>query len=228
MPTATVKVSNLSVKATKQDVLEFFSFSGEIQHVELHSDGESSQIAFVTFKDHEALDTALLLSTEASAANTEEKTQTVIANMLAKGYILGKDAMSSAKAFDEKHKLTANASATVSNLDKKIGLSEKINAGTAAVNQGVKSVDEKYHVSEKTKQAFAAAEQTVQNAGSALMKNKYILTGATWVTGAFSKVAKAANDVTQKTKEKVQSNESLNQGTGHEDHVKEEELSRLS
>ncbi|KAJ7525086.1 hypothetical protein O6H91_17G035800 [Diphasiastrum complanatum] len=148
--------------------------------------------------------------------------------MLAKGYILGKDAMSSAKAFDEKHKLTANASATVSNLDKKIGLSEKINAGTAAVNQGVKSVDEKYHVSEKTKQAFAAAEQTVQNAGSALMKNKYILTGATWVTGAFSKVAKAANDVTQKTKEKVQSNESLNQGTGHEDHVKEEELSRLS
>ena len=47
-------------------------------------------------------------------------------------------------------------------------------------------------MSEKTKSAIAAAEQT------AIMKNQYVLTGATWVTGAFSKVAKAAEEVGQK------------------------------
>ncbi|GMP25258.1 hypothetical protein CsSME_00002211 [Camellia sinensis var. sinensis] len=64
-------------------------------------------------------------------------------------------------------------------------------------------MDEKFQVSEKTKSAFAAAEQKVSTAGSAIMKNRYILTGTSWVTGAFNRAAKAAGDVGQKTKEKV-------------------------
>jgi hypothetical protein len=60
--TNTVRVSNVSPKATEHDIQDFFSFSGEIEHIELHKDGELSQIAFVTFKDAQALDTALLLS----------------------------------------------------------------------------------------------------------------------------------------------------------------------
>lgn len=76
-------------------------------------------------------------------------------------------------------------------------------AGTTIVTEKVKEMDENFHVSEKTKTAISAAEQTVSNAGSAIMKNRYILTGATWVTGAFSKVAKAAGEAGQKAKEKV-------------------------
>ena len=67
----------------------------------------------------------------------------------------------------------------------------------------VREMDEKFQVSEKTKSAFSAAEQTVSNAGSAIMKNRYILTGTSWVTGAFSRASKAAGDIGQKTKEKV-------------------------
>jgi RNA recognition motif-containing protein len=63
--TNTVRVSNVSPKATEHDIQDFFSFSGEIEHIELHKDGELSQIAFVTFKDAQALDTALLLSVSA-------------------------------------------------------------------------------------------------------------------------------------------------------------------
>jgi len=33
--TGTVKVHNVSLKASEQDISEFFSFSGEIIHVEL-------------------------------------------------------------------------------------------------------------------------------------------------------------------------------------------------
>lgn len=148
------------------------------------------------------------------AESALRKAEDVVSGMLAKGFILGKDAVSKAKSFDEKHQLTSTASSKVSSFDKKIGLTEKISvgtavvgekisAGTAVVSDRVREVDQKFQVSEKTKSAFAAAEQTVSNAGSAIMKNRYVFTGASWVTGAFSKVAKAAGEVGQKTKEKM-------------------------
>lgn len=131
------------------------------------------------------------------------KAEDVVSSMLAKGFILGKDAIAKAKSVDEKHQLTSTASAKVASFDKKIGFTDKINTGTVVVGEKVREVDQKYHVSEKTKSAIAAAEQTVSNAGSAIMKNRYVLTGTTWVTGAFNKVAKAAEEVGQKAKEKV-------------------------
>ncbi|KAL9661345.1 hypothetical protein QQ045_026169 [Rhodiola kirilowii] len=96
--------------------------------------------------------------------------------------------------------LTSTASSKVASLDQKIGFTEKLSVGTTIVNDKVKEMDEKFQVSEKTNNAFAAAEQTVSSAGSAIMKNRYILTGASWVTGAFCRVAKAAEEVGQKAK----------------------------
>lgn len=136
-----------------------------------------------------------------------QKAEDIVSSMLAKGFILGKDALNQAKAFDEKHRFTSTATSKVASLDQKIGLSEKITAGTVLVNDKMREVDEKFRVSETTKSAIAAAEQTVSNAGSAIMKNRYVLTGASWVTGAFKRVAKAAGDVGQKTKEKVSAEE---------------------
>lgn len=137
------------------------------------------------------------------AASAVQKAEDVVSSMLAKGFVLGKDAVNKAKAFDEKHQLISSATAKVASLDQKIGLSEKINIGATIVNDRVKEVDQKFQVSEKTKSAFAAAEQTVSTAGSAIMKNRYILTGTSWVTGAFSRVSKAAGEVGQKTMEKM-------------------------
>lgn len=97
--------------------------------------------------------------------------------MLAKGFVLGKDAVGKAKEFDEKHDLSSSAKSSVVNFDKSTGISEKLSAGTAVVNQQMKAVDEKYQVSEKTRAALAVAEETVATAGSVLMKNRYILTG---------------------------------------------------
>ncbi|KAL5724888.1 hypothetical protein ACHQM5_008096 [Ranunculus cassubicifolius] len=234
MQTRTVKVSNVSLGASEQDIKEFFSFSGDIEYVEMQSGNERSQIAFVTFKDSQGADTALLLSgativdlsvtiapapdyelppaalapaTESKAAGGSEsvvqKAEDVVSTMLAKGFILGKDAVNKAKTFDEKHQLTSTATAQVVSLDKKIGLTEKISLGTAVVNDKVKEMDQKFQVSEKTKSAFAAAEQKVSDAGSAIMKNRYVFTSASWVTCAFNKVAIAAGDVGQKAKEKA-------------------------
>ncbi|XP_030463482.1 binding partner of ACD11 1 isoform X1 [Syzygium oleosum] len=239
MAIRTVKVNNLSLTATEQNIREFFSFSGEIDRVEMHSDDERCQMAYVTFKNPEGAETAALLSgativdqavtialapdyeqsddasavptaTEnkgAAAGSPVQKAEEVVSSMLAKGFILGKDALSRAKAFDEKHHVTATATATVASLDQKIGLSEKISAGTTVVNEKMKEMDQKFQVSEKTKSAIAAAEQTASTAGSAIMSNRYVLTGASWVAGAYSRVTKAAGEVGQKTQEKVAAEE---------------------
>lgn len=240
MSVKSVKVCNVSLGASQQDVMEFFSFSGEIGYIELQSENERSQTAYVTFKDAQGAETAVLLSgativdqsvtialapdykppvtvpasptaTENKNAGTAESAvqnaEDVVTTMLAKGFVLGKDALNKAKTFDEKHGFTSTASATVASLDQKIGLSEKITMGTILVNDKMREVDQKFQVTEKTKSAFAAAEQTVNSAGSAIMKNRYILTGASWVTGAFNRVAKAAEEVGQKTREKMEEEE---------------------
>ncbi|KAF8412788.1 hypothetical protein HHK36_000758 [Tetracentron sinense] len=236
MSIRTMKISNVSLGASEQDIKEFFSFSGDIEYVEMHSDTERSQIAYVTFKDTQGAETALLLSgativdlsvtitpapdyelpPEAllppaasenknadGAESVVQKAEDVVSSMVSKGFVLGKDALNKAKAFDEKHQFTSTATAKVVSLDKKIGLTEKISIGTAVVNDKVREMDQKFQVSEKTKSALAAAEQNVSNAGSAIMKNRYVFTSASWVTGAFNKVAKAAGEVGQKAKEKV-------------------------
>ncbi|KAK4252719.1 hypothetical protein QN277_014458 [Acacia crassicarpa] len=239
MSIKTVKVSNLSLGATEQDIKEFFSFSGDIEYVEMKSHDERSQIAYVTFKDAQGAETAALLSgativdssvtvtmdpdyrlppvaltspvteskTPGGAESAFRKAEDVVTGMLARGFVLGKDAVNKAKTLDEKHQLSSTASAKVSSFDQKIGFSEKITAGASAVSGRVREVDQKFQVSEKTKTAFAAAEQKVNEAGSAIMKNRYVLTGTSWVTGAFSKVVKAAEDVGQKTKEKARNTE---------------------
>lgn len=124
--------------------------------------------------------------------------------MLAKGSAIRQDALSKAKAFDEKHQLTAGASAKVISFDRRVGLSEKITVGFSVVNEKVKSVDQKLHVSDKTIAALTVAEQRLNDTGTAVKTNRYVTAGTAWLNGAFSKVAKAGNVASTKTREKFQ------------------------
>ncbi|KAL6581014.1 hypothetical protein OROMI_006937 [Orobanche minor] len=85
------------------------------------------------------------------------KAQDVVSTVLAKGSALGQDAVNKAKAFDEKHRLTSNASAQVVSFDRRFGLTKKITVGISVVNEKVKSVDQKFQVSDKTMSALMAA-----------------------------------------------------------------------
>ncbi|KAJ9708586.1 hypothetical protein PVL29_000560 [Vitis rotundifolia] len=230
----TVKVSNISLAVTERDIKEFFSFSGDIQYVEMQREAEKTQLAYVTFKNSQGADTATLLTGATiadlsvsitpvdnyqlppgalppspeeklhTANSAVKKTEDVVSTMLAKGFVLGKDAINKAKTFDEQHHLVSNASATVASIDRKMGLSEKLSIGTAVVNEKVKEMDERYQVFEKTKSALAIAEQKASIAGSAIMNNPYVATGASWVSSALSMVTKAAEDVSVMTREKVE------------------------
>ncbi|XP_044361427.1 binding partner of ACD11 1-like [Triticum aestivum] len=145
--------------------------------------------------------------------NVVYKAEDVASTMLARGFTMGKDAISKAKYFDERHGCTSTTAAKVASIDKKIGLSEKFTLGTTVVNEKVKEMDQKFQVSDKTKSTLAAAEQTMGNAGSAIMKNRYVFTSASWVTSAFGKVAKASTDVGTMTKENM-SAEDQQKGSG--------------
>uniref|UniRef100_A0A7N0U4B9 RRM domain-containing protein n=1 Tax=Kalanchoe fedtschenkoi TaxID=63787 RepID=A0A7N0U4B9_KALFE len=203
----------------------------------MHSDTERSQIAYVTFKDVQGAETAILLDgativdksvsislapeyrlpptaaalpltssldkPPSGAESALRKTEDVVTSMLAKGFILGKDAVAKAKSFDEKHQLTSTASATVASFDQKIGLTEKLSKSTSVVSEKVREVDQKFQVSDKTKSTIEAAGEKLSSAGSSIMKNRYVFTSTAWVAGAFSKVAKAAGEVGQMAKDKV-------------------------
>uniref|UniRef100_A0A0D9VJS3 RRM domain-containing protein n=1 Tax=Leersia perrieri TaxID=77586 RepID=A0A0D9VJS3_9ORYZ len=168
----------------------------------LFSGDERSQFAYITFQDDQGAERAMLLTgativdmaviitpatnyqlPAAVLADLESKNsggvesalrkaEDAVGSMLAKGFVLGKDALEKAKAFDEKLQLTSTATAKVSSLDRKMGLSQKFSTGTSVVNEKMKEMDQKYQVAEKTKTALAAAEQTVSTAGSAIMSKQ--------------------------------------------------------
>ncbi|KAL6506824.1 hypothetical protein OROHE_022261 [Orobanche hederae] len=131
------------------------------------------------------------------------KAQDVVSTVLAKGSAIGQDAVNKAKAFDEKHRLTANASARVVSFDRRVGLTEKFTVGISIVNEKVKSVDQKFQVSDKTMSSLMAAERKINDTGSAVKSSRYVTVtaGTSWLNGAFTKVAIAGQVVGIKTRE---------------------------
>ncbi|KAL5697373.1 hypothetical protein ACHQM5_006188 [Ranunculus cassubicifolius] len=115
----------------------------------------------------------------------------VVKTMLSQGYVLGKDALTKARAFDEEHRMSASAVEKVAEMSKRIGLSDKISAGVGVV----KSVDEMYGVSETTKMAVSATSRSAAAAASSVINSSYFSMGALWVSDALNKAAKAAADL---------------------------------
>uniref|UniRef100_A0A1D1YI95 Protein vip1 n=1 Tax=Anthurium amnicola TaxID=1678845 RepID=A0A1D1YI95_9ARAE len=230
-----VEVTNLSPNATERDVYNFFSFSGEVEHVEIIRSGEYASTAYVTFKEGRALETACLLSgsmildqpvcidrwghhedpynlwtgaswqVEDGIVHTGSQvnnfsmtpgeavtmTQEVVKTMLSKGYVLSKDALSKAKAFDESHQVSATAAAKIAELSKRIGLTDKINTSVDTLRY----VDEQYHVSQTTKTVASATGRTATAVTNSIVNSSYFSAGALWVSGVLTKAADAVADL---------------------------------
>lgn len=101
------------------------------------------------------------------------RAQDAVASMLAKGSAIRQDAINKAKAFDEKHQLTASASEKVVSFDRRVGITEKFTAGISVVNEKVKTVDQRLQVSDKTMAAIFAAERKLNDTGSAVKTSRY-------------------------------------------------------
>lgn len=112
----------------------------------------------------------------------------MVKTMAAKGYVLGKDAFSKAKALDESHQVSATAVAKVAELSERMGLTDKIFAGVEAA----KSVDQTYHITDTTRTAISATGRTAASAANAVINSSYFARGALWVSDALSRASQAA------------------------------------
>ncbi|XP_051146284.1 binding partner of ACD11 1-like [Andrographis paniculata] len=124
--------------------------------------------------------------------------QDVVKTMISKGYVLGKDAFSKAKALDESHQVSATAMAKVAELSDRIGLTDKIFVGV----ETARSVDQRYHIYDTTKSAVSATGRTAVSAANAVVNSSYFSRGALWVSGALNRAAQAAADLGSRSGEK--------------------------
>ncbi|KAJ0248005.1 RNA recognition motif domain-containing protein [Hirschfeldia incana] len=219
-----VEVTGLSPAVTEKDLIDFFSFSGAIQHIDIVRSGEQASTAYVMFKDSYSQETAVLLSGATileqrvcitrwgqhheefdfwnptqrgfvddtnSHPHPQRGGEFTAGEAVTKGSRSGKDALVKAKGFDESHGVSAAAAARVSQLDQRIGLTDKLFAGVEAV----RLTDQKYQVSDKAKSAVSATGRTAAAAAASVVNSSYFSSGALWLSGALERAAKAASDL---------------------------------
>ncbi|PWA71377.1 RNA recognition motif containing protein [Artemisia annua] len=122
-----------------------------------------------------------------SAGEVVTMAQDVVKTMLARGYILGKDALGKAKAFDESHQVSASAAAKVAELSERYGITDKLCAGIEVV----RSVEKNYHISNTTKSIVSATGRSAIVVATTMVNSNYFSKGSLWMSDALSGVAKA-------------------------------------
>lgn len=126
-----------------------------------------------------------------SAGEAVTMAQDVVKTMLSLGFVLGKDALTKAKAFDESHKVSATAAAKVAEFSERIGLVDTLFVGVEAV----RSVNQRYHVSETTRSAVSAAGRSAAAAANTVVNSSYFSRGALWMSDALTRAARVAADL---------------------------------
>ncbi|CAD5333056.1 unnamed protein product [Arabidopsis thaliana] len=219
--TRSVQVNNVSDLATEREIHEFFSFSGDIEHIEIQKEFGQSRIAFVTFTDPKALEIALLLSgativdqivTITRAENYVQRRETQEVRMLDNAMPLGLQESTT----QTKTNMDGNSRAYVSKAQDVVAtvLAKGSALGQDAVNKA-KAFDEKHQLRANASakvssfdkrvgltEKLSVAERKLNDTGSAVKSSRYVTAGAAWFSGAFSKVARVGQVAGSKTKEK--------------------------
>ncbi|KAM6570890.1 hypothetical protein CsatA_014970 [Cannabis sativa] len=188
-----VEVTGLSPKATEKDVSDFFSFF-RYSSMESGATIVDQRVCITRWGQYrDEFDfwnsSSETREHESSSKGTQRNqfvfdageavtmAQEVVKTMVAKGFVLSKDALARAKDYDESHQVSATAASKVAELSQRIGLANTISAGV----QAAKSVDEKYHVSKMTKSAVLATGRTACAAANTVVNSRYFSKGALWV-----------------------------------------------
>jgi len=114
-----------------------------------------------------------------------ERTKTsVIASLIAAGYVLGSDTIGKARDLDEKHMISLQLKvgaeqikAKANEIDKQLHISETASAIKTGVVEKAKEVDEKLHISEKVGAAATAAKQQASAFAAKANENETIAKG---------------------------------------------------
>jgi len=152
----------------------------------------------------------------------------VVASLLAAGYVLANDVLTKATEYDDKHNISLQARVAVEQIKVKVHefdqqhhISEKATQLTTAATEKAKQIDATYHVTEKAQLAAQQAKQTAETAAQKLQQNptvnsvfQSVKSTATKVSQSVTSTYQDYKDQTQKAIEEKQKEKAGQQGTG--------------
>lgn len=142
----------------------------------------------------------------------EHRTKTsVVASLMAAGYVFGADALDRAKEYDEKHNISLQAKVAVEQLkvkaheiDQTYHISEKAQQVKTAVVEKGKQIDESYHLTEKAQQVKTSVTSTAQNVAAKAAENPAVKSAIDTTQSYASRVAASATALYQDYKQQTQ------------------------
>jgi hypothetical protein len=146
----------------------------------------------------------------------DERSKTsVVASMVASGYVLGSDILTKAKEYDDKHMISLQAKVALEQIkvkaheiDKQYGISEKVTATKTAVVEKAKKIDEDYKISEKAAQAANTVKTTVVQTAQKAQENPTVKSGVESLKSGFQKatdsVSATYNDYKSQTEKAIE------------------------
>jgi len=142
----------------------------------------------------------------------EERTKTsVLATMIASGYVLATDAVSKAKQYDDDHNITLQLKVGMEQLkvkahelDQTYGISEKAASVKLQATEKAKKMDEEYKISEKATAAADKVKATATNVASKAQENPTISQAVDSVKTGWQSVANSVTGFYQDYKDQTQ------------------------
>ncbi|KAL5177767.1 Binding partner of ACD11 1 [Glycine soja] len=185
----TIEVTCLSPKATEKYLYDFLLSVVQLSMLKLPEfdmkvivqdrSGDYACTAYVTFKDAHSQENCLFAQHKEDTASSS-LAQEVVKTMLAKGYVLSKDALAEAKYFDDSHQVSATATEA-----RELASPIRYQWELKPLDTWIKSITSSASL---TGRSVAAAANTMVN-------SSYFSKGAMWVSGALNQVAKVAADL---------------------------------
>jgi len=135
----------------------------------------------------------------------------VVASMLASGYVLATDALAKAKHYDDEHNITLQLKVGVEQLkvkahelDQTYGISEKAAAVKLQATEKAKQMDEEYKISEKASNAADKVKATATTVASKAQENQTINSAVESVKTGWQTVTTSVQGIYQEYKDQTQ------------------------
>ncbi|CBI29284.3 unnamed protein product, partial [Vitis vinifera] len=172
----TVQVLDISPKVTLSDLNIFFSYCGTVDNIQLCRKNDQTQLAFVTFKQPYAFQTALLLN---GAVIGDSPIRILALQNLAIHPI--PDKRNCKTQNKEKQGIFPVVNSAIQGIASKS--MEMFNKTADELEENCKLSEKGRALMHQTRLAICAAEKGAGQLGTAIMNNEYVSNGSIWLSG---------------------------------------------
>nr|CAN74599.1 hypothetical protein VITISV_021494 [Vitis vinifera] len=185
------QVLDISPKVTLSDLNIFFSYCGTVDNIQLCRKNDQTQLAFVTFKQPYAFQTALLLN---GAVIGDSPIRILALQNLAIHPI--PDKRNCETQNKEKQGIFPVVNSAIQGIASKS--MEMFNKTADELEENCKLSEKGRALMHQTRLAICAAEKGAGQLGTAIMNNEYVSNGSIWLSGVVDRASKYATARKQK------------------------------